>query len=107
MTTLELLEKARELIADPNRWTTEVHSRDSAGRPVHPTSGQASCWCISGAIWKCSDDDEYLAGKVWDELVIEAGEKGFETPPDANDYGGHDVILSVIDATIARLKAEA
>ena len=49
-TTREVLVKARELIATPERWTKEVSAKDAAGKEVSVHSSSASCFCMTGAV---------------------------------------------------------
>lgn len=54
----ETLTKARDLIADPKRWTHHALARDSVFRKTVPNSPDATCWCALGAIWKATGDVE-------------------------------------------------
>lgn len=49
-TPLDVLIVARDLICDPQRWTTGVPARDRRGRPVRSTDRRAVCWCGIGAV---------------------------------------------------------
>ena len=50
MTTKELLQKARALIIDPQKWTKIFAARDQHGTPVSPSNKDACQWCAIGAI---------------------------------------------------------
>ena len=53
MNTKEILIAARDLIADPARWTTARFARDEFGNELlDPSSPRAACWCARGAIQK-------------------------------------------------------
>jgi len=50
MTTIQTLTAARELLAEPARWTKGQNARTASGRPVFPEHKTATCWCSAGAI---------------------------------------------------------
>lgn len=50
MTIKEVLQKARALIADPERWTREALARTSEGWEVRGDNPTACRWCVVGAI---------------------------------------------------------
>lgn len=57
MTTLEILQKARELILDPSRWIKGSYAgwRASDGtlyRELKPSADVANCWCSVGSCVK-------------------------------------------------------
>lgn len=64
MTELEILTKARELIADPERWATGELARDAGGHKVPPDSPSACRWCAYGALQNFADDRD--AGPLLD-----------------------------------------
>lgn len=47
-----------ELLAVPERWTRNVSARNANGVPVCPTSPDAVCWCVAGAITRVYSDIE-------------------------------------------------
>lgn len=49
LTPLEILIKARALIADPKNWTNGHYARDKDGNPVDHRSEEATCFCSKGA----------------------------------------------------------
>jgi hypothetical protein len=49
---VDVLRRARALIADPARWTEGRLARDAAGRSVKPNDPRATQWCVVGAIKK-------------------------------------------------------
>jgi hypothetical protein len=53
----ELLRKAAELIADPDRWTTGYYAVDANGDMVSPNNKKACKWCASGAMFKTMTDE--------------------------------------------------
>ena len=56
MTTVEILEKTRALIDNPNKWTQMASAKDAKQLDVSYSSPSAVCWCLTGAIYKCSYD---------------------------------------------------
>jgi len=50
VTTKDLLEKARELISDPARWTKGAVARDLNGEPIEEFSSDAVCFCSIGVV---------------------------------------------------------
>ena len=49
-TAKEILEGARALLADPDRWTQKATARADNGRQVRPSDPAAVCWCMGGAL---------------------------------------------------------
>ena len=47
---VDLLLTARNIIADPQRWTKGAMARMPSGHPVHAWHPLAECWCASGAL---------------------------------------------------------
>ena len=45
--------KIHELLSDNRKWIRRKSAADKYGYSVEPTSPQAVCWCLSGAIEKC------------------------------------------------------
>jgi hypothetical protein len=68
MTTREVLVAMRELLAKPEAWTQGAYARDASGRYVSLVSQEASCWCIGGALLKCS-----RMGGNYDEVLFKLG----------------------------------
>lgn len=48
MTPAEILRRARDRIATPERWTQGAYRRDANGKKCNPD--EAVCWCSVGAI---------------------------------------------------------
>src|ERR1043165_4291633 len=61
MTPLEILKRAREMIAVPERWTKRNSARNNFGENVRYCDPTACSWCILGAIWR-------TAGSMYGEL---------------------------------------
>lgn len=52
MNKIEVLQKAKELISNPDRWTQGSPARDIDGGEVEPDDSNAHTFCILGAISK-------------------------------------------------------
>ena len=48
MTDAEMYNKAADIIE--KGWTRKVAARNELGYSVHPTAGDATSWCLSGAL---------------------------------------------------------
>jgi hypothetical protein len=46
----EIAQSAREIILDPNQWTTDAFARLSTGERCTWNNPHAICWCASGAL---------------------------------------------------------
>ena len=92
--------KARELLADPKRWTTGTMARDSAGKACGTAEGVgAVAWNISGAIYECyrhTAKNEPTARERHREVrkVIEA--RHDMTISRFNDNEGHEAVLELL-----------
>jgi hypothetical protein len=53
-TPREVLLAAAELIEKPGAWTRKAYARDPFMQDVHPTSRDACCWCMAGAVWRAA-----------------------------------------------------
>lgn len=56
--------KPSELLAKPENWTKGSFAKDKHERLVHPTSQDATCYCLIGALVKCNSLDE--VEQVWE-----------------------------------------
>lgn len=105
MTACEILVKARELIADPKRWTQGVYARDADGCFVSATSPSSASWCSVGAVLCAAVSPETLSegGKAiafLDSLATNKyGILGF------NDTHTHAEVLEVFSKAIAAAEA--
>lgn len=107
METVEILQKARELISDESRWTQGSYAREKtkAGDSfeyVNPSSVDALCRCALGALhcasgidWN-SDGSVRLPGEEY--LVVAMG--GHEVAL-FNDTHSHADVLAAFDRAIA------
>lgn len=87
------LQRTRDLISDPERWTTAVYARDSRGVSVNQNSPDAVCWCLIGAYAKVSGFSTTHAGQELYDMIN-------HPPTDLNDHHGHQVVIDHLDALI-------
>lgn len=107
---LESLKRARQRIAQPERWCQHVSARDSMGGSPEPRSKTAVQWCILGAIEVETvflfDDlvdelEEYLKALMLSgdiSLPKECGISGF------NDHHTHNEILDFLDGFLKKIQ---
>lgn len=102
MNTVEVLEAARELIADPEHWTQGVYAKSALGLPIGPSAPGAVCWCAEGAMRKVTGDGP--DGPWWDAFLAVSK----LTPQGLirwNDDRTHAEVLAKFDEAIAAAKA--
>lgn len=99
------LRTARELLA--SGWTQGCWARDADGFPVAFDDPKATCWCITGAVWKGvggepSGRDNPVIGLLRDELDELNEDAGI---PEWNDDPDRTLsqVLSLVDSAINRL----
>lgn len=94
MSTLAVLEVARNLIADPEHWARDSYALDAAGEPVSPWDPRAMAWCAHGAVMKVHEDTRANRLEVWRLLEAAALRGGYRGVLHANRMG-HAVALSI------------
>ncbi len=87
---------ARKLIADPKNWTQIFAARNANGIPVHPTDGDAVCFCAVGAVQKTTAEGG--AGGCL-RLIGRHLPKGTNLPQ-FNDSHTHEEVLQLFDKAI-------
>jgi hypothetical protein len=108
----QYLIEARDLIADPIRWTRHHRAKDSAGKAVSPTEFDAVCFCAQGAIARVVNHDfesvypskeRDLFRKLDNRLDIQAKALGFDHDVELNDspLAGHAKVIEMFDMAIA------
>ena len=96
-----VLERARELISDPERWTQRAFARNSVGEATSASGPGATCWCALGAIAR--EEGRSGSGAVR-QLREGAGLHGTGTYlgiADFNDVSTHAEVLAAFDKAIA------
>ena len=66
----QILQRARDILADPNRWTRDALARDKSGDQYWPREGEAVRFCMLSAIERAGTDCG-IKGNA-DPLVIAA-----------------------------------
>jgi hypothetical protein len=92
------LQQTRDLINDPERWTTGVYARDFVGIGVEPDSPNAVCWCLIGAYAKVSGFSVCRAEQELNDML--------DYPPTAlNDCYPHQKVINKLDALIGEIES--
>ena len=107
MKTHEVLQKARDLLADRKHWAQNWFAYDKYGSRVGPTDKRATCWCSAGAICKVEgrDDNQSRALDLLDEALLVHFNWG-KGVPDYNDIHTHEQVLAVFSKAIELAKVE-
>lgn len=101
-TNKDVLTYARNLIADPVRWTQGTYARNAEGEPVGVFADAAVCWCAVGAIDRAAevlipDFDVNPRLPLQSVLYKRYGEIGITN---FNDRHTHAEVLAAFDAAI-------
>jgi len=110
---VDLLETARDVIADPRHWTKGAIARNEHERTVDPNCDDAQCWCALGAIAKATPEDYEaecrLITRVQNALWGMYEEWIGRPLADFNDAAGvaHGAVICVFDRAIADARKEA
>lgn len=102
---------ARNLIADPERWTTTYLARDAAGKAAHPLDPVACRWCSLGALvvfagthsstFDCSEAILSLCARDIAPDIIER-ENPERSAAVLNDRVDHATVIRMFDCAIAK-----
>lgn len=123
-TTVQVLERAKALIEDPDKFCRGSFAQDAEGLYVQPQSDEACRWCSKGAImreailagehvyWKieCLLDD--AAVELYGKELMRLAPINYPSLVDVNAVGVNDVIgqeasLKVFERAIELAKATA
>lgn len=94
----EILEQAKELIGEPERWTKFQLAVDASGFPVYPDSPTAVKYCAVGAIDKVCGLTDYAVEHYLDKAAEHWGDYSYG--PDVNNKGNHLNALLLFDVAI-------
>lgn len=101
---VEILQRARDLITNPEAWTQGTYARDNLGRDVPTEDCMAVCFCSMGAI----DRVRYLGRGLWgdrDAAICALANYLWSTRrmsiPGFNDHSEHKAVLAAFDGAIA------
>lgn len=101
-TDLEIMKDARDLIADPSRWTKHAFARDAQRLPCNVRDEEAAMFCSIGALLRAADMDNDLVGRIAHlaRLMSPFGLAHF------NDRHTHQQVIQLFDQAIVREEAE-
>lgn len=94
-----LLIDIRNLIGTKDKWTQDTWAKDAAGNKCRENSPDAVCYCLVGAIRRCTDgpdyEDAYIAirkclGACSNSCLVEF-----------NDTHTYEQVIAAVDAAIA------
>ena len=103
MDDIEILTQARELLAQPGKWTRQAFARDAAGEEMHGHEPSAVQFCAIGAIERvtgqrhrtCAEPPVTALRETIRGMVVGFNDSQSTVEP----------VLDVFDRTIARLEA--
>ena len=99
---IQIVERARELIADEQHWCRRHFGEDAHGFPVSPTSPSAIKWCGLGAVIAAAyqlTHDYHVTHRLGHEAL-----RPHYSPATLiylNDIRGHTAVLALFDEVIA------
>lgn len=103
---LTILQEAKKLIADPERWTTGSQARDATGAQVRARDAAAVSFCSIGAVYHVATDPTLSKeGKPFRALTAAAHELGAGSTVVANDTGNHYLVMRMFTLAIRKVKA--
>lgn len=106
---IDLLVGARELLADPSRWTQGATARDQNGHPVLPREEEAVQWCARGA-FLCMEARLKVPKLSCRRALALLEESAFSTEGTGivaiNDKLGYDKVLAMYDEAIRMATTE-
>lgn len=98
----EVLQRVRERLSDPRRWTRGADARDADGDTVGVRNAAAVCWCLKGAL--AAEWDAFEFTKDYELLGAAMMEKSRSPHPVAittfNDTHTHAEVLALIDRAL-------
>ena len=99
-TDKEILQAARDRIADPNRWCAGVYAEDNDGMSIDEKDPKAVSWCAYGALKKeirrLGDTRRW---QIVDILCAALPEEVYSLS-DLNDEDGHAAVMAVYSRAI-------
>jgi len=98
MRPIDLLRQARELLADPKRWTQGTGARAGDGLATGVHSANAICWCAWGALVYVHTDLNSLSDSL-DLIATIVGESEVSSWNDAPERT-HEEVLAAFDRAI-------
>lgn len=105
MSTMDALIALKTLLAEPSSWTKGKPARNAEGNRIAPTSDNAVCWCLLGAIYRITYYDHNLFTVIcgiMNRLVNSLGLSTYNDDPTTT----HADILKLIDTAIEQQKSK-
>jgi len=116
LSEIEILQKAQELIRDPEHWTQGAYARTAKDREVGFLEQPACKFCSIGAVAKVIGDksyDDYGNSDLWlrvsraaSWLDVAAQEAAFSIAKKLNDNGTHEDVMAMFDRAIVAARVE-
>lgn len=103
--TLQIIKEARDIIADPLRWTRGHFATNAGGEPRVTFDPDACKFCAAGALLKAMDNARTDHPTFLEALRALDGYCDGDRIVFINDQRGHVDTLRVFDRTIAALEA--
>jgi len=102
---LSNLKAARELLAQPGKWTKHVYARDPSGNAVPPRRDNAVCFCALGALRKVTNAfaEDIIRSEITALEGCLPGPFAIDVFNDAQ--ASVEPVLAVFDEAIAKLEA--
>ena len=99
---MTILERARTLIAEPDRWCRGSYARGKGGASVSVRDPSAQRYCAMGALLLAAYETTGDVGQA-DELAYSLARSLSETGSLVfiNDRQGHDAVLALFDKALA------
>ncbi len=100
MSPAEIILGALDLLDDPDRWTHASAARDRDCYPVTALSPDAVRWCAYGGITKACGGQPHEVDSVVVFVRQAAREHGYGGLTEANDCGGYETVLAVLQRAL-------
>jgi hypothetical protein len=99
---VQIVERARELIADEQHWCRRHFGEDANGLPVSPTSANAIKWCGLGAVIAAAYELTHNPDAAY-QVGYQAMRPRYGSAMliHINDVRGHAAVLALFDEVIA------
>ena len=91
-----MIQKLIELLSDKKRWTQGANARDANEFEVAPSSKLATCWCLAGAISKCTRNTGDFDSLVHLLNCEVSAKTNFHSIITFNDHSTHDQVLNLL-----------
>lgn len=111
---VEILKRARALIANPCNWVQGAYVVDRTGMSAPICSSRAVAFCSIGAVMRVTNKILKLDGSVGvddendaiDALDDAARYFGADSAPDLNDTSTHAEVLQMFDLAISNMESQ-